>query len=188
MKHGRTLLAGAAGVLATIALASPALAQYGYPYPNTGPGVIGQIIGNVLGYGQYPYGNYGYGQQGYSRTQVAVNQCARATEARLNGGYRGDYDYGYENPYVTGGYGAELYAVGGQGRVLGIDRVEERKWGKLRVTGVATSGRNYDNPWGYGTYAYNRSYGVPDLRFSCRVDISGRVQDVDISRLSYRRY
>ena len=189
MKHGRNLLAGAAGLLATIALASPAAAQYGYPYPNTGQGVIGQIIGNVLGYGQYPYGNYGYGQQGFGNTQVAINQCARATEARINGYNRNnyDYDYGYENPYVTGGYSADLYAIGGQGRVLGIDRVEQRSRGRLRVTGVATSGRNYDNPWGYGQYAYNRTYGVPDLRFSCRVDIAGRVQDVDISRLSYRR-
>jgi hypothetical protein len=183
MTHTSKFLAAAGGIAATIALASPAAAQYGYPYPNTGGGVIGQIIGNALGYGQYPYGNYGYGQQGYSSTQVAVNQCARATEARINGGYN-EYNY---DPYLGGGYGPELYAIGGQGRVLGIDRVEQRKWGKLRVTGVATTGRNYSNPWGYGNYAYNRSYGVPDLRFSCRVDVSGRVQDIDITQFAYRR-
>ncbi len=188
MTHTSKFLTAAAGVAATIAAASPAAAQYPYPYPNTGGGVIGQIIGNALGYGQYPYGNYGYGQQGYGNSQVAINHCARATEARING-YRNDYSYGYaeENPYLGGGYGADLYAVGGQGRVLGIDRVEQRSRGRLRVTGVATSGRNYDNPWGYGQYAYNRRYGVPDLRFSCRVDVTGRVQDVDISRLNYRR-
>lgn len=185
MKHSSKFLAGAAGLAAAITMASPAAAQYGYPYPNTGGGVLGQIIGNVLGYGQYPYGNYGYGQQGYGGSQNAVSQCARATEARINGYNRNDY--GFEDPYISGGYGSDLYAVGGQGRVLGIDGVEQRRNGQLRVTGVATSGRNYSDPWGYGNQAYNRSYGVPDLRFSCRANASGRVFDVDISRLAYRR-
>lgn len=186
MKYSSKVLAGAAGLAATVAMASSAAAQY-YPYPNTGGGVLGQIIGNVIGYGQYPYGNYGYGQQGYGGSQAAVSQCARATEARINGQSRNDYGYGYEDPYISGAYGAELYAIGGRGRVLGIDRVEQRKNGQLRVTGVATSGRNYDNPWGYGNYAYNRTHGVPDLRFSCRVYLGGQVRDVDISRLAYRR-
>lgn len=156
------ILAGA-GLVASVAVASPAAAQYGYRSPNP----VGQIISNVLGYGQYPYGNYGYGQGSYRGSERAVNQCARAVESRLNGGY--------------GGY------VNNRGaRVLGIDRVEVRNNGRLRVTGVATSGRNYNNPFGYGRYNYNRQYGVPDLRFNCRADSRGRVFDVNIDRYRFR--
>ena len=167
MLKTKTLLASAAGVAATMALAAPAAAQYQNPY-NQG-GVVGQIIGNVLGYGQYPYGNYGYGQPTYMNAQLAVNQCARAVEARLNGGYGG-------------------YAYRRGARVLGIDSVDVRSWNRLRIKGVATSGRNYRNPWGYGRYTHNRSYGTPDLRFTCRADRSGRVHNVDIDRYRYRTY
>lgn len=157
------LVAGAAGLAATAALAGPAAAQY------QNNNSVGQIIGQVLGYGQYPYGNYGYGQGRYMNAQVAVNQCARAVEARLNGGYGG-------------------YAYRRGARVLGIDSVDVRSWNRLRIKGVATSGRNYNNPFGYGRYNYNRSYGVPDLRFSCRADARGRVQNVSIDRYRYRTY
>lgn len=165
--QARKILIGLAGAAATVSLAAPAAAQYPYGYPQRG-GVVGQILNNVLGYGQYPYGNYGYGQQGYMGSQVAINQCARAAEARLNGGYGG-------------------YAYNRGARVVGIDRVEVRGYGRLKVTGVATSGRNYSNPWGYGSYAYNRSYGVPDLRFTCRADRGGRITSLNFSRLN-RRY
>lgn len=171
------ILLGAASLAATVALASPAAAQY--PYPHQG-GVVGQIIGNVLGYGQYPYGNYGYGQQVYMASQIAVDQCARATEARLNN--RALYNQynrwdPYRNPYSN-------WAIQGQARVLGIDNVRIRNSGRIRVTGVATSGRRYASGYGYGSYRYNAQFGTPDLRFICNADRSGRVYDVDIHRTS----
>ena len=92
------ILAGAAGFAALVGFAAPAAAQYypGYGYGNSN-NVVGNIIGQVLGYGRYPYGNYGY-NQGYGNQSMAIDQCARAVEARV-GGYRGGY-YGYGNvPY-----------------------------------------------------------------------------------------
>ena len=182
MKTLSKILIGAGG-LGAIAAATPAAAQYPYGYQgnNNGANVIGSIINGVLGYGQYPYGNYGYGQQNYRASQVAVDQCARATEARLN-------NMSINNQYNRWNPGRNPYsnwAVQGQARVLGIDNVQMRGYGRLKVTGVATSGRNYQNGYGYGGYQYNRSYGTPDLRFSCRADNSGRVYDVNISRMSY---
>ena len=177
------MMIGAVGIGA-IAAATPAAAQnypYGYPSNNQGANVIGSIIEGVLGYGQYPYGNYGYGQGDYRHSQIAVDQCARATEARLNG-YAMNNQYNRWNPYMNPYNG---WAVQGRARVLGIDNVEMRRNGRLRVTGVATSGRNYRQGYGYGGYQYNRQYGVPDLRFTCRADRNGRVYDVDINRMSY---
>ncbi len=176
--HIRNIISGLAAGAATVALAAPAAAQYPYPQRNN---VVGQIIGNVLGYGQYPYGNYGYGQQSYRSSQIAVDQCARATEARLNNlamNTRYNRWNPYQNPYSN-------WAVQGRARVLGIDSVQVRKYGRLRVTGVASSGRQYATGYGYGGYGYNRQFGTPDLRFSCRADASGRVYDVDINRMSY---
>ena len=62
------LLTGAAGLAALVGFATPAAAQYypGYGYGNNN-NVVGAIIGQVLGYGQYPYGNYGYNQNGYNQ-------------------------------------------------------------------------------------------------------------------------
>lgn len=174
------LLLGAASLAATVALANPAAAQYPYGYPQQG-GVVGQIIGNVLGYGQYPYGNYGYGQRNYMASQVAVDQCARAVEARLNG-YAMNNSYNQWNPYNNPYRG---WAQQGRARVLGIDNVQLRSNGRLRVTGVATSGNVYRNQYGYGGYQYNRQYGTPDLRFTCKAGRSGRVHDVDINRMNY---
>src|SRR5688500_11021646 len=101
------ILAGAAGFAALVGFAAPAAAQY-YPQPGYGYGggyggynqnPIGGIINSILGYGRYPHGNYGYNQYGNQRQ--AIDQCARAVEARI-GGHRGGY-YGYGNtPY--GGY------------------------------------------------------------------------------------
>jgi hypothetical protein len=68
MKAMTMILAGGFG-LAALASAAPAAAQYypgypapGYGYPGTGynNNVVGQVLGQILGYGQYPYGNYGY--------------------------------------------------------------------------------------------------------------------------------
>ena len=89
MKAISLILAGGFG-LAALASAAPAAAQYypgypapGYGYPGTGynNNVVGQVLGQILGYGRYPYGNYGYQQ--YGNQSMAVDQCARAVEARV---------------------------------------------------------------------------------------------------------
>ena len=185
------LTATAAAGIAAATIASPASAQYPYPSPypqqypygynNNGANVIGSIINSVLGYGRYPYGNYGYGQPGYQTTQRAVDQCARAVEARLNN-YAFNDAYNRWNPYNNPYSG---WARQGQARVLGIDDVRIRKSDRIRVRGVATSGNVYAQGYGYGGYQYNRSYGTPDLRFTCNADRYGRVYDVDIDRMSY---
>lgn len=183
MSNFSKFLIGAAGLGALAAAAPAAAQQYPYGYPNQSTGnVIGQIIGNVLGYGQYPYGNYGYGQPDYRGSQIAIDQCARSVEARLNN-YAMNNQYNRWDPYSYNPY--DGWAAQGRARVLGITNVELTRKGRLRVTGVATSGFRYRNPWGYGNQAYNRNYGSPDLRFSCRADASGRVFDVDINRTSY---
>ena len=193
-------LAGAAGFAALVGFAAPAAAQYypGYGYGNNN-NVVGQIIGQVLGYGRYPYGNYGY-NQGYGNQSMAIDQCARAVEARV-GGYRGGYygygnvpyggqygygnvpyggQYGYGNPY--GGYNQYGYNQGyGAGRVLGITRVERKSYG-LKVRGVASSGYNgYDGYGrrGYGSYGYSNG---ADLSWSCEVRYDGRIRDIDVNR------
>ena len=192
------ILTGAAGLAAAVGLATPAFAQYypqpsypqqgypqqGYPQPGYGYGnqnPVGTIVNSILGYGRYPYGNYGYNQ--YGNQSAAIDQCARAVDARLNG-YRGYY--GYRNvPY--GGYGQ--YGYGNQygynqyggGRVQGITRVERKSYG-LKVWGVATSGyRGYEgyNRRGYGTYGYSNG---ADLSFDCEVRYDGRIRDIDIKR------
>ena len=177
------ILAGAAGFAALVGFAAPAAAQYypGYGYGNNNNNVVGQIIGQVLGYGRYPYGNYGYNQYGNQR--MAIDQCARAVEARV-GGYRGGY-YGYGNmPYggqygnPYGGYGNQGY---GGGRVMGITRVERKNYG-LKVRGVASSGYSgYDGYGrrGYGSYGYGAG---ADLSWSCEVRYDGRIRDIDVKR------
>jgi len=213
------ILTGATGLAAAVGLATPASAQYypqpgygypqqGYPqqgYPQSGYGYgnnpVGQIVGQILGYGRYPYGNYGYNQ--YANQAQVVDQCARAVDARLNG-YRGGY-YGYGNvPYGGGygnpgyggpGYGGNPYGYGNQygynqgyggqgnggGRVQGITRVERKSYG-LKVWGVASSGyRGYNgyNQNGYGNYGYSAG---ADLKWDCEVNYDGRIRDIDVSR------
>lgn len=153
MKAIIKVLAGGVGI-AALAAAAPAAAQYypGYGYPGYGNpyggNPVGQVLNQVLG------GGYGYG----ANSQVAVNQCANAVQARLGGGY------GYGSPY--GGYG-------GGGRVLGISRVEPRSNGGVTVHGVASSGR----------YAYSYGAQAPvDLTWRCRTDYRGFVTNVDINR------
>lgn len=184
------ILTGAAGLVAMVGLTTPASAQY-YPQPGYGYGygnnnVVGSIVNGILGYGRYPYGNYGYNQR--NNQALAVDQCARAVEARLNG-YRGGY-YGYGNQ----GYGYSGYNPGygyGQGynqgygpsggRVQGITRVERKSYG-LKVWGVASSGfRGYEgyNRRGYGSYGYSNG---ADLSFNCEVRRDGRIRDIDINR------
>lgn len=179
MKAMTKILAGGIG-LAALASAAPAAAQYypqyGYGYGNQNP--VGQIIGQILGYGRYPYGNYGYNQ--YSNQSGAVDQCARAVEARLNG-YQGYYGYGnvpYQGQYGQYGYNNRY---GGGGRVQGITRVTQKSYG-LKVYGVASSGyQGYDGygRGGYGSYGYNAG---ADLSFACEVRYDGRIRDIDINR------
>ena len=177
------LLTGAVGVAALVGVASPAAAQYypqpGYGYGNQNP--VGQIVGQILGYGRYPYGNYGYNQ--YANQSTVVDQCARAVQARLSGGYGAYYgNQGY------GGYGNRGYGQGygynqgyGGGSVQGITRVDRKSYG-LKVYGVASSGfRGYQ---GYGQRNYG-SYGYgagADLSFNCEVNYNGRIRDINIKR------
>lgn len=169
------ILAGTAGLAATVGLATPAAAQY-YPQPNYGygynnqGGVLGAVVNSVLGYGRYPQGNYGYNT--YSNQRVAIDQCARAVESRIGGGY-GYNNYGYNQGYYNQGYAG--------GRVLGISRVDRRSSGGLRVRGVASSGQ------AYGGYGYNAG---ADLSFRCDIDRYGRIRDIDLDRrsASYRGY
>ena len=182
------ILAGAAGLAAAVGVATPAAAQYypqpGYGYGNQG-GVLGQIVNQVFGYGRYPYGNYGY-NQGYGNQRVAIDQCARAVEARLNRGTYGNYGYqgwnGYNGRYGNGGYGNGGYGNGGYGgRVLGITRVDRKSYG-LKVHGVASSGYNGYQGYGRGGYgSYGYSQGA-DLSWNCEVRYDGRVRDVDVKR------
>ncbi|HEU0311120.1 MAG TPA: hypothetical protein VFR36_07885 [Sphingomicrobium sp.] len=185
MSAKKRILTGAAGLAALVGFAAPAAAQYypgyGYGYNNNN-NVVGAIVNSVLGYGRYPYGNYGYNQ--YANQNVAIDQCARAVEARL-GGYRGGY-YGYGNVPYGGGYGAYGNPYGynqgyAGGRVQGITRVERKSYG-LKVWGVASSGyRGYE---GYGRRSYgNYGYGAgADLSFDCEVRYDGRIRDIDIKR------
>jgi hypothetical protein len=161
----RALTKVLAGGVAAAALfsAAPAAAQYypGYPGYGYGGDVVSQVLGQVLGggYGGYGY-NQGYNGYGYgANSQAVVGQCVNAVQARLNGGYGGSYGY---NPYGYSGYG--------QGRVLGISRVEPRSGGGLTVRGVASTG--------VGGYANNNV----DLTFKCKTDYRGFISSVSIDR------
>lgn len=137
MRGLANILVGSAAV-AAFASAAPAQAQYylgaGNGYDNPNGGAVGA---------------YGYG----ANSQLAVNQCSGAVQARLSGGYA-------YNGYANRG-----------ARVLGVSRVEPRANGVL-VRGVATSGR-------YGTVAYGAQAPV-DLTWQCRVDFRGFVSDVSV--------
>jgi hypothetical protein len=201
----RTLIVST-GCVAALTFASPASAQQGYPYPNQNPsgGVIGAIINSVTGsYGQYPQGNYGYAQ---ASQRASVNMCAAAAEQRISGAYRTQPGYGYNNGYGNNGY-PQGYVNNGyenngyansynaqSGHVLGITNVERRHNGSLRVTGVATSGRDMNhNNRGYDNRGYGAPNGYPndlaaDLRFTCKVNARGQVSDLNVMRnqVAYR--
>lgn len=142
MKAITKFLAVGAAVAALVA-AAPATAQYypGYGDPYEG-NPVGQVLNDVFGGGR-------------ANSQVAVNQCASAVQARL------------------GGYGYNGYGYGG-GRVLGISRVEGRSNGGLTVRGVASSGR-------YAGYPNGAQLPV-DLTWKCKTDFRGYVTQVDINR------
>ena len=177
------MLAGVAGLAAAVGVATPAAAQYyPSPYGYGNQGVLGTIINQVFGYGRYPYGNYGY-NQGYNNQGYAIDQCARAVEARLNRGTYGNWGYQGWNGYngYNQGYGYNGYNNGYGGRVLGITRVDRKSYG-LKVHGVASSGYQGYNGYGrggYGSYGYNAG---ADLSWNCEVRHDGRIRDIDVAR------
>lgn len=191
------ILTASVGVAALVGAAAPAAAQYGYGYG--GGDVLGAIINSVLGQNRYAYGsygNYGYDPQ---RERYLVEQCARATETRIqrNYGYAGYNQYGYGNGY--GGYGGynQGYNNYSSARIVNITRIERRSNGGVKVFGLATSGRGYSNNGygGYGGYGgqYGGGYGYnagADLSFDCTIAYNGRITDIDVNRANYgyRRY
>lgn len=180
MKAVRSLLiAGSAVAAATVGLAAPAAAQY-YPYPGGGYGygyqggagdvIVGSILNNILR-GSWNGGAYNYNGFNYAPERYAVDQCARATEARLSGGY--------------GGYGN--YGAGA--RVAQIESVQRTGKGNIRVHGWAAQAGWRGNYGGYGGgYAYNGGYngGAPNIFFNCKVDVrDGRITDLQIQRRNW---
>ncbi|HEU4704324.1 MAG TPA: hypothetical protein VFS45_01240, partial [Sphingomicrobium sp.] len=139
------ILTGAAGIAMVAGAAAPAAAQYAPNYGgynqgyNSGSGGVGAIIGQILGGGRY--GAYGQGND-----RIAVDQCARAAEARVSASYRapgyGNYPQGYANQGYAPGYPNQPYGYNQaiQARVIGITAVERRSNG-LKVSGVIDSGR-----------------------------------------------
>ena len=135
MSVNTRILAGAAGFAALVGYAAPAAAQY---YPGSGYGnnnAVGIRIGQMLGYGRYPYGNYGYNQ--YGNQSVAIDQCARAVEARL-GGQRGSY-YGYGNVPYGGQYGQYGLARS----VRSVRSVRQSIWRRLWQPGLRRPSARY---------------------------------------------
>jgi hypothetical protein len=207
------ILTGTAGLAVAAVPAVPAAAQvpyggYNQGY-NSGGGGVGAIIGQILGGGRY--GAYGQGAD-----RMAVDQCARAAEARMAQTSRAPAYGQYPQAYGNQGYPPQAYAYNmRQARVVGITGVERRPNG-LKVSGVMDSGRSqyrgaypnqgynygaqgypnqgYPNQ-GYPNQGYPNQYGnaygqqaqVADLRFSCRVDFRGYVSDIDIKRNVARR-
>lgn len=189
MKAVSKFFAGAAvAAVAVGGLAAPAAAQYYPPYGGgygSGNVIVGAILDSILrgGYNNRYGGQYGYGNQyGYQNERYAIDQCARATESRLNG-----YNGGYGNPY---GYGYNNAGF----RVVQIERVERRRSGAMKVWGLAGRGGYAGNYGGYGGYGggdgapYGGGYGynaAPEYRFECTIDSRGRISDLDLNRNRY---
>ena len=129
------VLTGAAGLAMVAGAAAPAAAQ-SYPYNgygnNSGGNAVGQLINQVLGGGRY-------GQYGQGNDRVAVDQCARAAEARTSRAAYNGYNQGYNGQGYNQGYGNNGYNHAGAARVVGITSVERRSNG-LKVSGVMASG------------------------------------------------
>lgn len=185
MKAVNKFLIGAAAVAVTsVGFAAPAAAQYYPPYGGgSGNVIVGAILDTILRGGQGGYGGqYGGYNRGYNyqSERYAIDQCARAAEARLNGNYGG-----------YGGYGNTGYGNYGQNiRVNQIERVELTRNGNTKVYGWAGDAGWRGNYGGYyGNSQYNGYYGnatAPQYRWSCKVNRNtGRVSDVDINRGQY---
>lgn len=154
------MLVGSAGLAMIAGAAAPAAAQnYGYPqygnqYGNQNSGgVLGSIINGVLGGGRY--GSYGQGND-----RMAVDQCARAAEARVSG----DRRYGAYGAYGQGQYQGQ-YRQGynnnrSNARVVAVTQVTRNNQG-LRVAGLIDTGRNFRGQYqgqGYGYQGYGNQY------------------------------
>jgi hypothetical protein len=192
MKAVSKVLAGAAAVAAvTIGAAAPANAQYypggGYGGGGLGDVLVGAVLNSILRGGNPGGYNGYYGRNDYNLERAAVDQCARATEQRLNGGSYGGY----------GQYGG--YNNAGAVRVVQIDRVQRTRAGNMRVYGQATNtayqgnyGQYGGGYGGYGQYGgYNQPYGgyqqqqATQYRFNCKFSRNGRISDLDIDRNRY---
>lgn len=192
MKAVLKILMGASAVAAiSLGATAPAAAQYYPGYGGYGGGGLGDVItGAVLNSilrGGNPYGsNQYYGRNDYDLERAAVQQCAAATEQRLNGRY-GGYNNGY-----GGGYAG--YNQAGAFRVAQIDRVNRTRNGNMRVYGLATNAAyqgNYGQPY-YGGYnqpyygGYNQPYGNNQargtFRFDCKFERNGRISDLKVNR------
>lgn len=192
------MMVGSAGLAMIAGAAAPAAAQYYPQYGNQNSGgVVGSIINNVLGGGRY--GSYGQGND-----RMAVDQCARAAEARVSG----DRRYG---AYGQGQYGQGYNNNRSNARVVAVTQVTRNNQG-LRVAGLIDTGRNYSGQ-GYANQGYGNQYpqqgynqGVDprfggwnnqgyanagqyaELRFNCRVDFRGQVTRLNIENNSgFRR-
>ena len=202
MTNFAKLLTASAGLAMVAGAAAPAAAQtapYGGYNQNYGNSGVGGIIGQILGGGRY--GAYGQGND-----RVAVDQCARAAEARASHDYRtsgyGNYPQTYNDPrYANQGYPNQRYNAAVQARVIGITGVERRSNG-LRVSGVIDSGRSqyrgaYGNQgYGYGTPGYapqgypNQAYpGYPNQGYANAYGQQAQVADLRFTcRVDFRGY
>lgn len=188
----RKLLAGAS-VLAAIAVATPAAAQYySSPYGSNSYGYNAynnQYNSYSYPYGyntqsqspyqynsySYPYGyntnRYAYGSNRYAYAaprQEASQQCTAAVQDRL------------DRRVGLGTMLASLIGARATPRVTGITGVTRHRT-YTTVTGSATSGHQYAySPYGVGAYgALGYSYR-PDIAFTCTVDNNGTVRNVRI--------
>lgn len=189
MKAVSKILTAGVGI-AALAGAAPAAAQYYPGYGYGGGDILGQIINSVLGaqrYGQQGYG-YGYNPQ---QQRYLVEQCANATQYRIQRRYGSNASYGY------GAYG---YNNVSPARIVSITSVQPRSYGSVRIYGTATSGREvYGGAYGggYGGYGGYNPYGggynaaaAGDLRFSCTINPRGRITNISVqpNRTGYRGY
>ena len=150
------ILTGTAGLALAAVPAVPAAAQapyggYNQGY-NNGGGVAG-VINQILGGGRY--GAYGQGAD-----RMAVDQCARAAEARVSQTARAPAYGQYPQAYGNQGYPPQAYGYNNmrQARVVGITGVERRSNG-LKVSGVMDSGRSQYRG-AYPTQGYPNPYGA----------------------------
>lgn len=156
------------GAVAALGAAAPAAAQYypGYGYPSGGD-VVGRVINDVLGNG---YG-YGYGPN----SQMVVDECTRAVQARL------------------GGYGS--YGYGGGRVFLRVGQISPRADGGIAVRGVASTGgyRNTEVAWRCRTdgrgFIKQVAINPPDSGYGYNYGSGyGSGYDYDYSQYGYRRY
>lgn len=154
MTNFARILTGTAGLAMAFGAAAPAAAQYAPYNQGYNQGGIAGVLNQVLGGGRY--GAYGQGND-----RVAVDQCARAAEARVSHDFRTSGSGNYGQAYGNQGYGNQGYAYNGgsQARVVGITQVERRSNG-LKVSGVLDSGMGHRGAYGQQGYG-QQAYGQP---------------------------